>query len=268
MADNFPASYWTWSSSASICPFFGRLSALAIRLLRASGPLTAPPAAPSLLAFFSRKPGLTTGGGGACAAAAGATGAAAAAVSGSGPAPPAAADDGGAADELAAGGTVDAGRFEFCVAARASPASVSQHTGQIKTRTGMREAWHRASTVARMPGRSRDAPWRALRNLCLQAPGRSSASRFSSAPIPFQAGERTGRAMHGKGKLRQAPWVHRHRTRTRSTNLPRAGACHPRRHHQTWSMCGFASPAAPPASPATPDYTSLQLRVTRLSVKY
>ena len=176
--------------------------------------------------------------------------------------------DGTSALRLISSGTVDAGRFEFCVAARASPASVSQHIGQIKTRTGMREAWHRASTVARVPGRSRDAPWRALRNLGLQAPGRSSASRFSSAPIPFQAGERTGRAMHGKGKLRQAPWVHRHRTRTRSTNLPRAGACHPRRHHQTWSMCGFASPAAPPASPATPDYTSLQLRVTRLSVKY
>ena len=197
MAETFPASYWTWSSSASICPFFGRLSALAIRLLRASGPLTAPPAAPSLLAFFSRKPGLTPGG--ACAAAAGATGAAAAAVSGSGPAPPAAADDGGAADELAAGGTVDAGRFEFCVAARASPASVSQHTGQIKTRTGMREAWHRASTVARVPGRSRDAPWRALRNLGQQAPGRSSASRFSSAPTLFrQQGKGQGAQCMGK----------------------------------------------------------------------
>ena len=65
-------------------------------------------------------------------------------------------------------------------------------------------------------------------------------------PLPA-AGKRTGRAMHGKGRLRQAPWVHRHRTRTRSTNLPRAGACHPRRHHQTWSMCGFrVQPPRPP----------------------
>ena len=79
-------------------------------------------------------------------------------------------------------------------------------------------------------------------------------------PLPA-AGKRTGRAMHGKGRLRQAPWVHRHRTRTRSTNLPRAGACHPRRHHQTWSMCGFrVQPPRPPRRLSSSDFTSLPER--------